>query len=65
MTTTIQIRKTTKQMLQMLKKKEQASSYDQIIQRLVRKRMGVPTSMFGTVKGARPRKSDRLKLNEL
>lgn len=54
MTTTIQVSDATKQVLDSLKKKEKADSYDQIIQELTRVKIKVPQSMFGSVKFSRP-----------
>lgn len=54
MTTTIQVSDATKQVLDYLKKEEEADSYDQVIQELTRVKTKVPQSMFGSVKFSRP-----------
>ncbi len=65
MATTIQISDTTRQLLETLKKSENARSYDDIIQILVKDRAKISMSMFGTIKDLKWKKGDRLKLNEL
>lgn len=66
MATTIQISMTTKQQLQEQKRKLHASSYDEVIQGLLRKKTKVPKSMFGYSKGLGGWKpEDRLKFREL
>ncbi len=64
MTTTIQVSDATKQVLDGLKKKEQASSYDQIIQELVKTKTKVASSMFGSFKLNAWKKEDRMKFDE-
>lgn len=60
MSTTIQVKETTKQQLEMLKEKYGASSYDQVIAEITRKELNIPKSMFGKVKGLGPwTKTDR------
>ena len=65
MATTIQISDTTKQVLEKLKEKEHALTYDEVIQHLVKKHTKVASSMFGTVKGLAWKKKDRLDFDEL
>lgn len=65
MMTTIQISGTTKQLLEILKQKEHAKTYDHVIQNLLRKQQQLPTSLFGSMKGMKWKKEDRLELNEL
>jgi len=65
MSTTIQVSNITKQVLEKLKEKEHASSYDQVIQLLVRKHTPLAASLFGSVKGLAWKKKDRLELNGL
>lgn len=65
MATTIQISNTTKQVLEKLKTEEKVESYDQVIQTLVKMHTRVPKSMFGSFKGLKWKKSDRLDLREL
>lgn len=64
MATTIQVSGGTRQMLELLKKKEKAASYDQIIQHLVKSHTHTPTTMFGAVKGLTWKKEDRLRFND-
>jgi len=64
MSTTIQISNTTKQMLEQLKKKENAKSYDEIINNLMKKHTKIPKSMFGALKGKGWTKEDRLDFRE-
>lgn len=64
MSTTIQVSNTTKQMLEQLKKKEHAKSYDEIIVDLMKKHTKLPESMFGALKGKGWVKEDRLELRE-
>ncbi len=64
MTTTIQVSKATKQLLDILKKKEQATSYDLVIQKLAKARTGISKSMFGAAKGLKWKREDRLDFDE-
>lgn len=48
METSIQLKKSTVQVLKDIKKKMGAKSYDEVISRLVLKERGVPKSMFGS-----------------
>ena len=65
MPTTIQISDMTKQVLEKLKEKEHAHSYDQVIQLLVQKHTPSAASLFGSIKGLAWKKKDRLELNGL
>ena len=65
MATTIQVSNSTKQILELLKKKEKADSYDQVIQHLVQEHTHIKKSMFGTSKGTGWKKEDRLEFREL
>tara|TARA_Y100000310_G_scaffold242934_1_gene247204 strand:+ start:2367 stop:2564 length:198 start_codon:yes stop_codon:yes gene_type:complete len=65
MATTIQISDGTKQILQKLKEQQHAANYDQVIGDLLRKSAKIPKSMFGTAKGMKWEKKDRLGFNEL
>lgn len=65
MATTIQVSETTKQMLQMLKEEEHATSYEEVIRQMLDERLNVPKSMLGALKGFRWKKSeDRLQFHE-
>ena len=65
MATTIQVSETTKQMLHILKEKEHAATFDQLIKELVQEKMKVPRSMFGAVKGWKWNKeTDRAKTHD-
>jgi len=48
MTTTIQVSRRTRQLLDALKKKLFAKSYDEALQKLLAEKMEIPTSMFGS-----------------
>lgn len=65
MATTIQVSDATKQLLDILKKKEKARTQDELIQRLAKQRLTMPESMFGAAKGLAWKKQDRAKLHEL
>ena len=63
--TTIQVSSSTKQTLEILKKNENLSSYDQVIKKLVEKKSKTAKSMFGMVKGlSKWNKDDRMKFND-
>ena len=51
MATTIQVSETTRQMLEMAKKKVGAKSLDETLQKVLEEQLNVPKSMFGTLKG--------------
>ncbi|MGC8832353.1 MAG: hypothetical protein ACP5PQ_07220 [Thermoproteota archaeon] len=46
--TTIQVSKKTRQLLEALKKKLSAKSYDEALQKLLAEKMETPSSMFGS-----------------
>ncbi|MEM0172686.1 MAG: hypothetical protein QXJ23_10455 [Thermofilum sp.] len=48
MATTIQVSRRTRQLLEALKKKLSAKSYDEALQKLLAEKMGISTSMFGS-----------------
>jgi predicted CopG family antitoxin len=64
MATTIQISDTTKQLLSKIKDQEHATSYDEVILHLVKKKSKVPESMFGAAKGMTWKKEDRMEFKE-
>ncbi|HLD04117.1 MAG TPA: hypothetical protein VJG90_00200 [Candidatus Nanoarchaeia archaeon] len=65
MHTTIQVSKTTKQLLEMVKEQKEAASYDEVIKTLLKKDMKIPDSMFGVDKGLKwNKKTDRMKFHE-
>ena len=47
MTTTVQVRDETRKLLDRLKQQLGLRSYDEVIDRLVKARMGTPKSLFG------------------
>lgn len=66
MATTIQISDATRQLLEQVKEEEEASSYDEVIKKLLEKHTKTPKSMFGIGKGMKPwSKKDRMNLHEL
>ena len=65
MTTTIQVSDSTKQVLESLKVKESAASYDELIRHLVDKHSKIPKSMFGSIKTSKWKKEDRFDFHEL
>jgi predicted CopG family antitoxin len=52
MTTTVQVRDETRRLLERLKKEMGALSYDDVIRRLVRSKLGTPESLYGACKGS-------------
>jgi hypothetical protein len=48
MTTTIQVSRKTRQLLDALKRRLSAKSYDEVIQKLMIEKLEIPTSMFGS-----------------
>ena len=60
MTTTIQVSDETKQLLQMIREREDAKSYDEVIQHVLKTHAQVPKSMFGALKGFKWKKKDRI-----
>jgi len=65
MVTTIQVSDETKYLLQLLKEKEHADSYDKVLQQVLKKQIPAPKSMFGTLKGIKWKKQDKMELHEL
>ena len=62
MTTTIQIKDSTKQMLEKLKEKEHAATYDDVISKIAAEKLKAPKSFFGAVKlSPYSREKDRMK----
>ena len=51
MATTIQVSETTRQMLEMAKKKVGAKSLDETLQKVLEEQLKAPKSMFGRMKG--------------
>ncbi len=64
MATTVQISDTTRQKLEVLKKKEGLGSLDEVISRIADKELKTPKSMFGKAKISSWKKSDRMKFHE-
>ena len=62
MATTIQVRESTKQMLEQIKELENISTFDDVI-----KKLSIPKSLFGKGKGkiSKFKREDRLELHEL
>lgn len=54
MATTIQVSETTRQMLEMAKKKTGAKSLDETLQKVLAVQLDMPRSMFGSLKGGTP-----------
>ncbi|MEM3713183.1 MAG: hypothetical protein QXR97_06580 [Thermoproteota archaeon] len=48
MATTIQVSRKTRQLLDALKKKLSAKSYDEVLQRILAEKTEIPSSMFGS-----------------
>ncbi len=49
MPTTIQVEESTKQLLDEIKKKERASTYNEVIRKLAREKIKIPETMFGAL----------------
>jgi hypothetical protein len=66
MATTIQVNETTKQMLDNLKFKKKARSYDELIRSILEEKIAMP-NMFGftSKKSLKFRKEDEMSFNEL
>ncbi len=65
MPTTIQVSDSTKRILDMLKEKERADSYDVVIAEMAKEKLKIPKSMFGKVKlSPYSREKDRMKFRE-
>ena len=62
MSTTIQVKRRNLRLLGVLKKSMGVRSYDEVIERLLEKKVGVPSDMFGIDKGriSRFKEKDRL-----
>ena len=66
MATTIQVSGETRQLLSLLKERENAPNYDLVIKHLLKTHTHMPKSMFGAVKGLRwNKKQDRAEFREL
>jgi len=67
MATTIQVRESTKQMLERIKELDNISTFDDVITNLAEEKLSIPKSFFGKGKGkiSRFKREDRLKLHEL
>lgn len=65
MTTTIQIKETTKQVLDRLKSKEKKESYDEVIKQLLEDKLGVDMFGFTKKKPLNFKKEDEMGFNEL
>lgn len=48
MATTIQVSRKTKQLLDMMKRRMSAKSYDEVLRKLIAEKMGMPVSLFGS-----------------
>lgn len=48
MATTIQVSRKTKQLLDVMKRRWSAKSYDEVLRRLIAEKMGMPASLFGS-----------------
>jgi len=67
MATTIQVRESTKQMLEQIKELENISTFDDVITKLAEEKLSIPKSLFGKGKGkiSKFKREDRLELHEL
>ncbi|MBO3753696.1 MAG: hypothetical protein FGF53_02260 [Candidatus Brockarchaeota archaeon] len=66
MATTIQVSRKTRQLLDVLKKKLSAKSYDEVLQKLIAEKIEIPTSMFGSnPKLARFKEEEEAEFHEL
>lgn len=66
MATTIQVSRKTRQLLDVLKKKLSAKSYDEVLQKLIAEKIEIPTSMFGSnPKLSRFKEEEEAELHEL
>ncbi len=65
MATTIQVRESTKQMLEELKLQSNAETYDEVIARVIAEKLKAPKSLFGKIKlSPYIREKDRMKFRE-
>ena len=62
--TTVQVSDMTRQKLEVLKKKEGLSTFDEVISKIADKELKIPKSMFGKAKITSWKKSDRMKFDE-
>ena len=65
MATTIQIRESTKQMLDRIKETEHVQTFDDVIVELAKNKLKVPKSLFGKGKISKFKKEDRMSFHEL
>ncbi|MBO3832983.1 MAG: hypothetical protein FGF51_06300 [Candidatus Brockarchaeota archaeon] len=66
MATTIQVSRKTRQLLDVLKKKLSAKSYDEVLQKLIAEKIEIPASMFGSnPKLARFKEEEETEFHEL
>jgi hypothetical protein len=63
MATTVQISDTTRQKLEVLKRKEGMKTFDEVISNMADKNLGTPKSMFGAAKIPSWKKSDRMRFD--
>jgi len=65
MVTTIQVRGSTKQMLEELKLQSNAENYDEVISKIIAEKLKAPKSLFGKIKlSPYVRRKDRMKFRE-
>ena len=64
MSTTIQVKRRNLRLLAVLKKSMGARSYDEVIERLLEKKVGVPSDMFGIDKGRISRFTEKDRLED-
>lgn len=64
MSTTIQVKRRNLRLLGVLKKSMGARSYDEVIERLLEKKVGVPSDMFGIDKGRISRFTEKDRLED-
>ncbi|MBI4448649.1 hypothetical protein HY641_01295 [Candidatus Woesearchaeota archaeon] len=62
--TTVQIAKTTAQLLRSIKEEESMTSMDEVIRTLAQEHKETPRSMFGAAKGMKWSKKDRMDFHE-
>lgn len=65
MATTIMLSDSTKEMLEMYKEKEHATSFDACVRELLLAHLKIPQSMAGAYKGMKWTKADRAEFREL
>lgn len=64
MSTTIQVKRRNLRLLGVLKKSMGVRSYDEVIERLLEKKVGVPSDMFGIDKGRISRFTEKDRLED-